>query len=140
MSATELNIQPGKFYRTRDGRKARVYVIDGSEPYPVHGAVFEIGSWDCRTWRLNGRYSNDNCDLIAEWIDKPEIDWSKMPEGTVAVFNSCKSGHWFASTLIPKLNDDYFYSGGKWIELYPQHRPNWSGDWRDSLVTREGEV
>lgn len=32
-------IEMGKKYKTRDGRDAEVYSVNGAGPYPVHGAV-----------------------------------------------------------------------------------------------------
>ncbi len=68
-----MNIEPGKFYRTRDGRKVRIYATDGQRSCQVHGAVFECGRWDIRDWWINGSYGRqdeaDSADIIAEWTE-----------------------------------------------------------------------
>ncbi len=68
-----MNIEPGKFYRTREGRKVRIYATDGEGPYKIHGAVFVDGEWVFDTWLLDGtvfadRRNNDD-DIIAKWIE-----------------------------------------------------------------------
>lgn len=33
--------EPGKEYKTRDGRKVRIYATDAGGEYPIHGAVLD---------------------------------------------------------------------------------------------------
>lgn len=46
--------EAGKEYRTRDGRKARVYAVDGCKPSPVHGAILTYMGWSTCSWRSDG--------------------------------------------------------------------------------------
>jgi hypothetical protein len=60
-------IDKTKTYRTRDGREVRIYAVDGSIEYPVHGAVSVDGQWECLVWRMDGRlggYIGTETDLI----------------------------------------------------------------------------
>lgn len=67
----ELKLEVGKYYRTRDGRKAEVIEDDGSAPnecfYVDHGNGLEL--WHFPDGRNNIHSRND--DLIAEWHDEP---------------------------------------------------------------------
>ncbi|WP_158527096.1 hypothetical protein [Sinorhizobium meliloti] len=65
-----LQIQAGKFYRTRDGRKVgpmRKWDDDS----------FDVSVGDGRLWRPDGlryyRESRGDSDLIAEWVDEPAV-------------------------------------------------------------------
>lgn len=52
-------IDKNKVYKTRDGREVRIYATDGSENYPVHGAILNHGSWQPKWWTAYGNaYGN----------------------------------------------------------------------------------
>jgi hypothetical protein len=141
MTTNKLIIEAGKFYRTRDGRKARIYATDGQSPLSIHGAIALDVGWNTFRWEKNGSYyegsEESQNDLIAEWIDKPQIDWSVMPEGAVAVAMDGK-GTWraFPDKVPVKVGNGWVRAGA--MKLYPNHRPKWTGDWKDSLVIKPG--
>lgn len=68
-------IEAGKFYRTRDGRKARVYATDGAnEAHRIHGAILHHKGWGegwwNSTWYSDGLASHIDespSDLMSEW-------------------------------------------------------------------------
>lgn len=67
-----MKIEIGKFYRTRDGRKARIYAVDAGEPYPVHGGYkITSGKWDNESWTILGNVNDQHVgrdlDLVSEW-------------------------------------------------------------------------
>jgi len=68
-----MNIEVGKFYKTRDGRKARIYAVDGVKDFPIHGAVYTGNDEWCGTiWRFGGRSRelvDSSMDLISEWVE-----------------------------------------------------------------------
>ena len=68
--------KPGDECMTRDGRKARIYAVDGSEGYPIHGAVRYMDGWINRSWKDDGRFyghSKSEEDLMPpkrkEWVN-----------------------------------------------------------------------
>lgn len=72
-----LTLEAGKYYRTRDGRKA---VVIGCSPfastnsnYRVAGFIedFSIGA----AWKTDGKWGDglDNRDLVAEWVEPKRI-------------------------------------------------------------------
>ncbi|MEZ5781176.1 MAG: hypothetical protein R3D70_05955 [Rhizobiaceae bacterium] len=76
-----LMLEAGKFYRTRDGRRAFVSHVLGVSPFPnkirddfpVTGYI--DGTGYAPVWRLDGSFGNrshDN-DLVAEWVEPKRI-------------------------------------------------------------------
>lgn len=63
-----LQIEEGKFYRTRDGFKAGPAMRHSNPSYPWH-----VGNW---TYTNDGRVNirgESSVDLVAEWTDEPDI-------------------------------------------------------------------
>lgn len=57
--------EPGKRYKTRDGREAEVYRVDGMRPCTIIGAIKGTGGWGASSWDSCGRYnpySHGPCD------------------------------------------------------------------------------
>ena len=143
-----LEIIVGQFYRTRGGQKARIYATDGGvRDQMIHGAYHNGEAWVAATWYQAGCYfqqfrDEESRDLVAPWIDKPEVNWDVMPEGAVAVAMD-EDGMWCAFDQIPYISSEaeWMHRNGRCLygwRIYPQHIPQWSGDWRDSLVIRPG--
>lgn len=69
-----LTLEAGKFYRTRDGRKAQVAGVN-----PFHDNAFCYVGWICGEggnigWKEGGKNGcNSNLDLVAEWVDPKRI-------------------------------------------------------------------
>ena len=69
---TEIDIN--KKYRTRDGRDARIYALDGGGSRPVHGACKHpvTGMWVLSRWNEQGRISSSG--FLGDLIEvKPRI-------------------------------------------------------------------
>jgi hypothetical protein len=107
-----MKLEAGKYYKTRDGRRAYVAAVLENPLgavgtcYPVLGYIGDIYA----SWRLDGRASREPevpGDLIAEWREPRE--W------TVYVY-ACKGGDVVSSTT-------------EWVGLKPLAR----------VVVREGE-
>ena len=64
-----MQIEAGKYYRTRDGRKVGPLAERYHPEFQLQGGMEEFGA---TAWRKNGTniYSQD-MDLIAEWTDGP---------------------------------------------------------------------
>ena len=56
-------INKDKQYRTRDGREVRIYAVDGSKEYPIHGAILTEGVWYSNLWTIDG---NEHTDFSSE--------------------------------------------------------------------------
>ncbi len=102
-----LKIEIGKFYKTRDGRKARIYHVD--EKY-IHGAVYierEVGVWEVRCWYSSGQITSSGnlnaCDITEEWKEKPVFNYPLLPWMKFAAQD--KDGRWFMYTKKPNNRD-----------------------------------
>lgn len=132
-------IKPGAMCRTRDGRKVRIYAVDGYYR-PVHGAVLEgKDTWSTCQWFGDGNLfmlEQNNLDLIGPWVEKPIVDWSKMPAWaeTVAYDPPADCWRWFDHT--PTELKDGWRSNGLSGRIPPEYTPTFTGNWQDSLVER----
>ncbi|MDE2468624.1 MAG: hypothetical protein KGL35_07750, partial [Bradyrhizobium sp.] len=109
-------IEPGKFYKTRDGRKVRIYATDGKFQRngrlvsSIHGAFLQYGGieqesrWLCQVWLANGRLGEtflDDLDIIAEWAEPHPLANAKP--GDVVWVRDCDESTW-AIRLFMELN------------------------------------
>ena len=66
-----LIIEVGKFYKTRDGMKIRIYAVDGYPYYPIRGAILCDDGWLGETWTKEGFYlcreKEYRADIVSEW-------------------------------------------------------------------------
>lgn len=70
----ELNV--GKWYRTRDGRKVIIYALNGMDPFPVHGAILTEDGWAIRVWNRDGydwNSSESPKDIVGVWMEPPSL-------------------------------------------------------------------
>lgn len=138
-----MNIEAGKFYQTRDGRKVRIYATDGQKDgYPIHGAVLYVNGWEVAGWHSDGTWikgGRRGLDIIAPWIEKPIVDWSAMPKWAKWVAMD-KNGEWFWSDAPPRKSKDIWECSCNTDIIPPEYAPKYEGPWEDSLVERpEGE-
>ncbi len=80
MNDTKLQLEAGKFYRTRDGKKAYVCGSLGANPFtgqkkscPVQGYIEGHGQ---TSWTEQGGYvvgEDNGYDLIAKWVEPKRI-------------------------------------------------------------------
>lgn len=137
-------IKPGAMCRTRGGLKARIYAVDGWG-FPVHGAILgEMcggSGWEIQKWHSNGAatIANDTIiDLVGPWIERPIVDWSKMPAWANWVAMD-ENGEWFWYSEEPRLNQcltEWIPSGSDCGQIPPEYTPTFTGNWHDSLVER----
>jgi len=82
-----MKIEFGKFYKTRNGRKVRIYTLNGRGFYSIHGAVLsDDWGWMINKWSPEGLYltiGDNDLDIVAEWPDPWTIPVPLGPE------------HWF---------------------------------------------
>lgn len=67
-----MEFKVGRFYKTRDGRKARVICVDALNNWPLVALVLTDGSEVYFDYNLSGRrHPRDTypTDLVAEWED-----------------------------------------------------------------------
>jgi hypothetical protein len=115
-----MKIEAGKFYETRNGRKARIYAVDAGGDYPIHGAIlFDNGTWaateftpdgaDCKTCR------NMPSDIIAELTDAPDIRWDVIPDVVDIVSVSLSTVHF---TSEHNSNRGASFTTDDWLGIF----------------------
>ena len=97
-------IDISKKYRTRDGRKVRIYATDGGGEAPIHGAIWspDREKWFAWVWHEDGRLicgEENKSDIIEV---KPRIQqtvWLNIYAQDVCsdVFNSKENADLWAS-------------------------------------------
>lgn len=73
----DLKLSTDGFWKTRDGRKVRIYAIDGSRGRSVHGAIFDGDEWYHYTWTAPGTYyflSEADSDIIGRWPEEKTVE------------------------------------------------------------------
>ena len=65
----KTTISMDKQYRTKNGSEVRIYALDGSDPFFVHGAIKEDGFWYSRT---TGEYHSleEVLQMLLLWIQR----------------------------------------------------------------------
>lgn len=128
-------IDPNKTYRTRGGHEVRIYAADGSDDYPIHGAIKYDEGWFIERWRKDGFIINGTetqMDLIeydpaAELLEEAK---RRYPKGTKLLigkpgdiaFTSTSSGEFKisrenSSWVFDAETGWYVYRDGQWAEI-----------------------
>ncbi len=73
----ELKIVPGMFYKTLDGRKVRIYAVDGYMDEAIHGAIYDnldVPILTLRGWNFEGHVTSEYVghpdNIVSEWKNK----------------------------------------------------------------------
>lgn len=139
--SNNITLLPGKHYRTRDGKKVRIYATDGRGPIRCHGAFLTHEGWICTTWTAEGLYvppSVSDFDIIAEWIDRPEGGWEHLPPW-IKWRAMDENGVWWCYSEKPEKKQHNWASPGVWnshLIIPPAYCPTYTGPWTDSLDER----
>lgn len=135
-----MNIERGKFYKTRGGNKVRIYATDGARPHSTHGAIHIEGGWRKNDWLPPGRLGTveSDHDIIAEWTDKPEVDWSAMPRwANWVAMDAGGRWCWFDNKPFQEIRHNQWLCHCQLLGVVPvAHQPNYTGCWKDSLAER----
>lgn len=146
MAKSWLPLEVGKFYRTRDRHKVRIYATDCGGTFPVHCAFHDDkGRWVSYSTREDGHNyaaGESSFDIIGPWIDKPVVDWAAMPAWAnwVAMDENGRAWYWYVFHPIIDTEDEIWSDLAHEKEFFglvpSKYAPSFSGDWKDSLVER----
>lgn len=89
----ETVISLDKKYKTRDGQEVRLYAVDGTKDYPVHGAINDKDGWSPIFWTKSGKVYLSSAETLNDLIEvtppNPRLlAWRHKVHGHVAVFKS----------------------------------------------------
>jgi hypothetical protein len=63
-----LEFKLNQLYRTRDGRKAQLFMLDNGDGDMLGCVQMHDGSWDTQSWPRSGSFAASLCfDLVSEW-------------------------------------------------------------------------
>lgn len=137
-----MKIEVGKFYRAKNGDKARIYATDGGLNSQIHGAVLQSdGRWVIVWWLKDGKCMNNTWfDLVAEWIEPIDFDPSCLPAWAEWIAMN-EGGDWFwfqkEPTVTVSIDEE-----GVWMPIEAGMRggihhkyvpKDYTGDWENSL-------
>lgn len=129
-----MKIETGKYYRTRDGHKVRIYATDGRDAR-VHGALELARGWDMHTWSNTGLWcgpSDDSLDIIAEWHEPKLRPW-RVEEVPLGAQIRCK-GAVIRHVIVGMCGDGIeagraFSAGVDWALVYCEHSLDGGKTW-----------
>ena len=71
-----MQIEVGKLYQTRDGKRVWIYATDatdaGENGYSIHGAILTANRWGMETWKPDGQVCANGpaaWDIVAEYVE-----------------------------------------------------------------------
>lgn len=94
-----MTIDTVGFWKTRDGRKVRIYATDGRRQYPIHGAILMGGEWAESSWLADGAHSAElpprDTDIVGRWPEEREVEvWVWLQRnGTVVAHCTALTGY-----------------------------------------------
>lgn len=137
-----MKIEVGKYYRTENGDKARIYATDGVLNNKIHGAVLQSdGRWVIMWWSEDGKCThNPSFALIAEWMEPIDFDPSCLPAWAEWIAMN-EGGDWFwfqkEPTVMLSIDEEWVWMpievgmrGGIHHKYVPK---DYTGDWKNSL-------
>ena len=133
-----MEIEVGKYYKTRCGYKVQIYAIH-AEKYGyrnIHGAFFNSGFWVPQAWDPKGNFLTNEeygLDIVSEWTEPhPAESWevdkkilvsddgqiwakrhfSKFENGAVYTWPSGLTS-WSNTSVFPSFEDDMAWKFAK---------------------------
>lgn len=143
---TQLKIEVGKFYRTRNNQKARIYATDGGGEYTVHGAIYHenINVWVPHKWYISGRELSQEeefiFDLVCEWEEPLILDFDPTCLPAWANWIAMSDGkNWYYFQNKPKAVTNFWDCKPNTYGFIPHEfaPKNFKLDWKSSLFSVE---
>ena len=129
-------------WKTRDGCKA-IVAASNAGAHPLHYWIGWIDGQNA-AWTESGRFIGDeednDCDLVAPWIELVPWDWSTTPPWINWIAKDEEG--WVMHGCEPQIENDatdvWYNEDGQYLNIPDEYAPKWSGDWRKSKTMRPG--
>ena len=138
-----MKIERDKYYRTREGKKARVICTDKDDgDYPVVCIIecLEVFTSTVIMYIKDGRFyynKTSSRDLVAEWVDEPEGSWDGYPAWAPWRAMDANGGWWcYVKEPLTQYEEGKWGSSFESLQIPDKYAPKYSGDWKDSLQKR----
>lgn len=142
--SNQLVIEVGKFYRTRDNRKARIYATDAGREFAVHGAIYHenINAWVPQRWHISGKeFSQEkefDFDLVCDWEEPliSDFDPTCLPAWANWIAMN-ENRYWYFFRNKPKVSDGFWGCvSNSYGFIPPDFAPkNFKLNWESSLFS-----
>jgi len=82
----------GKEYKTKDGKRARVYATDGAD-HTIHGAVLKRSGWMQIAWQQDGMFENGGLGGDAnDLVPPPREFWVRVQPNVAGLHEAYTPG------------------------------------------------
>lgn len=134
-----LKIEEGRFYKTRDRRKVKIYSAEGNKDNKIHGAILEDEGWEEFSWYGKGVSSKEKKspeDIVDEWGGGIDFEISCLPKWKYIAKD--ENGIWYVHSKKPVVKIDdisgHWTSGRFSFRLREKDYPkDFHGGWQESL-------
>lgn len=137
INAKELIVKSGVYYVTREGFKCQCVFVG------IRDAIFEFENGDMMCRNKKGRLSEDYFsvgDIVEEWKEAPIVDWSLYAKWHKWMAKD-KDDCWFVFWSKPYAGHTRYASNDGMYEQIPsEYSPQFTGDWKDSLIERPQSI
>lgn len=126
-----IKVEAGKSYTTTEGNRFECWKVDFPITDKAIGIILADAGWH---WFVY----DPSCgtQLTGPWVDKPTIDWSKLPAWAEYVAMD-EYGWWFWYDKKPDcFHVAWFPCGKDHGTLPPQYCPKGTFDWKQTLIKR----
>lgn len=131
-----MKLEIGKEYVTRSGLKVKIYDIAEAGNYPVIAGIFKgklIEPYSYTKGGSNGIGSILQSDIVGEWKEPLDFDWSCLPTWCNKYIAMEGSGIWYAYSDAPGQGR-YGFWGSNFCKISKEYAPkNFKGTWGKSL-------
>ena len=136
-----LQINPGEVWLTRDGKKARIYAVDGRGKRPIHGAKPDGDEDAVIAWTATGQYwakpvAESDHDLICkyDWREELRPIWALLKPQYKFVSIDLIGNGWVHETRPQKEGSRYYNYGTRWCGQLVFPKPDCP--WYETLTER----
>ena len=137
-------IKPGAFVRLRNGKKAKIYEINETGDYPIHGAIlFSDNVWHMKEWHSEFfcvSHKETPIDIVGPWTNTPDCSelWTQLPPWINWVAMD-ENGSWAGYSNNPGKVDGFYHcqnGDDNYCTIPKEYAPKYSGSWENSLTER----
>lgn len=129
-----MKLEIGKEYVTRNGLKVKIYDIAENQDYPVVAGLLKGNSIFPKRYTEEGITGIDDLNIIGEWQEPLDFDWSCLPAWVNNYIAMDKDGRWFSFNCVPFKNVICWNSKDFYVRIPKEYTPkNFKGDWDKSL-------
>jgi len=115
-----------KYFKDAEGRKVRIYALDGGNNEFMHGAYFKGNAWFERWWHKDGKRGDDKYAIVSEWEEEPStLMVTDISEDTLTLERMQKVKDTWNNMISKHVALKCKDAEGKFISISTPTRENW---------------